>query len=454
LAPFADDRLQLRHGWSRDDGPSVVDARARDLTFHSVDVSSSYLPAAFPKSFHEGVSRDPPEIVNLQIGRNELLFEPPDGYRNRLGGMTMIDLECDVWDRYPKAQRVAEAIVPNSWFSHRGLTWMSSVYGQPQYISFDVLDEWDSLGRFFESHGYRIRLSSDGKCADALVELVGGIRNLDVFASKPAYQLLDMLALRSTKKIAQRITSTLGLQDVEASEIESLLAEVEVIPELKGIPKSYEQLYSDARLQGLGRQGLLDLLTRLSDAEVIRRGYYLNCPRCGAPDWHPLSRLHERLTCSGCSFEFILPVQQSAGSEIRWQYRLNTLVNRAMDQDVLPNLLAVHHLTKDRQASCLTTGLELQQNDNAVHEYDFLFVSNQALYAGECKAGSRLEAKDLAKAELAARLGFAAFYFCTVSRFIPEAVQTIEDLRTRLHDAELDIKIEILCEDQLLGEPV
>lgn len=193
---------------------------------------------------------------------------------------------------------------------------------------------------------------------------------------------------------------------------------------------------------------------QLSEAQVIKRGFYLPCPQCSAPDWYPLQSLHERLVCTGCSNEFMLPVEQPPGSEIRWQYRLNSLVNRAMDQDVLPNILALHHLTKDRPCACISIGMKLLREDKEKAEFDFLFVSEQQLYAGECKAGRELKEKDYIAAVLAAELGFAGFYFCTVQTFSSETEHRVEELRAQLRDEGYEMDIEILSGTELLGEPV
>ncbi len=158
------------------------------------------------------------------------------------------------------------------------------------------------------------------------------------------------------------------------------------------------------------------------------------------------------MRCTGCGNEFHLPVEYPKGSEIQWEYRLNTLVNRGMDQDVLPNLLALHHATKGRSCSCLTTGLTVT-NHGKEKEFDFLFCTEQRLHAGECKAGSGLEEKDMATARLAADLGIVKFYFATVGAFGTDAVGLVESLREEFRRDKVTMEVVVLSEHELLNVP-
>ena len=167
-------------------------------------------------------------------------------------------------------------------------------------------------------------------------------------------------------------------------DVQRVLSEVGTVPELKRIPKTYSQLKNGV-MQPY-RKTLLDLLSKLSQHQLIKRGFHLPCPNCGTSSWYPLQIVRETVICIGCSHEFALPVEQPPGSEIQWEYTLNTLVNRVMDQDALVAVLALRHLTKDREAFCLTLGLELLQEKDVRAEFDFLYVSSQQLFAGECKA--------------------------------------------------------------------
>jgi hypothetical protein len=73
------------------------------------------------------------------------------------------------------------------------------------------------------------------------------------------------------------------------------------------------------------------------------------------------------------------PLLDENGSEPAWQFRLNSLMNRAVDQDLIISALTLFHETRKRQAT-----------------------------------GDQVEEKDIARARFLASLGFAEFIFSTV----------------------------------------
>lgn len=432
--------------------------QAEDLTGKKLTYIIS-LPLRMPGSYREGVATQPalttpPLTTPLTFGRNEVLYEPPAGFRNRYGGGVAVDFECEVWNRFPFDKHVAELIEQNGWFSRYGLTAVYGLADSSHYLAFNMPREWETLEAYFRGRGVTIRRSQPDDYANGVIRVLGGWPNMAVLASKPAYLLLDILALRSTKKVSQRIVQALGLGTSDIDTIKSLLQDIEALPELKGIPKTYEQLCSDARLTAYRRQ-LLGILSNLSQHQVLKRGMYLPCPNCGAPDWYPLNHLGEELTCSGCTHSFVMPVEQPPGSEIRWQYRLNTLINRAVDQDVLVPLLAVNHLTHAKEATCRVIGLELEKNGETIGDLDYVFVSEQKLYSGECKAGTELAVKDVETALTALELGVVEFRFCTVRQFSSEAQALIAEAKKRATTAgHPETAISMLSGDQLLGEAI
>jgi hypothetical protein len=127
-----------------------------------------------------------------------------------------------------------------------------------------------------------------------------------------------------------------------------------------------------------------------------------------------------------------------------------------MDQDALPHVLALHHLAKSNEVSCVVPGLLLQKvgegKGKHVTDLDFVFISKQEIYAGECKSGTELGGKDFETAKLAAGLGIQHFYFCTVKAFSEQTQQQIEELKTELRSNEVKMSVDTLSGNELLGE--
>ena len=125
-----------------------------------------------------------------------------------------------------------------------------------------------------------------------------------------------------------------------------------------------------------------------------------------------------------------------------------------MDQDALVSTIALRHLSKKRQASCLVPGLEILQANQVKAEMDFVFVSEQAVFAGECKAGDSLGDKDINTARFAADLGMIGFFFCTLAVFDDASKQLIQALRDELVAKKAALSVEVLEGSTLLGEAI
>ena len=179
---------------------------------------------------------------------------------------------------------------------------------------------------------------------------------------------------------------------------------------------------------------------------ALRRGLFLQCPQCGTSDWHTVDHLQEQLACPGCGQEFSLPLLDENGSERAWQFRLNSLMNRAVDQDLIINALTLFRETRKRQATCMAVGLETFKADEPEAELDVCFVADQRLVAAECKTGNQVEDKDIARARLLASLGFAEFIFSTVKDAWSEDAQAqFRALSDELTTNETKMVIRTLC---------
>jgi hypothetical protein len=110
-----------------------------------------------------------------------------------------------------------------------------------------------------------------------------------------------------------------------------------------------------------------------------------------------------------------------------------------MDQDGLPALLAIYRLSKDKEIVSVSPGLELLRGENPVAEFDFVFISDQLVYAGETKAGTAVVERDLERAEFAESLGINKFYFCTSKGFSDESLPKIQALRKTIDPKPMEI---------------
>jgi len=436
------EKVKVTLSMGRDSSPIEPPGEQRPLTY-------AYLQLALPLHFWEGMHYEIPPQIPLSIGENVVRIEPPPGYRNRSHGMLMLDLESEAWQRYPQRIEVARTILANARFTRYGVSFLSDVAQKPSEFRFRLPSEWETLVAVFKGAGLTIRESDKTRYLEAVVQLLGGFENAGLLASRPALLLLEALAVPPTARLAQRIVVTLGLTAQRQEEVASALKGSEIVVELSAGSKSLQQL-RDGTLVKHKRQ-LLPLLARLARAGVVRRGFRLPCTECGLTTWHPMGTVDEVIKCPGCGGSFPLPVELPSGSEIQLHYVLNSLVNRAWDQGVIPALLAMSHVAAQHSAAyCKTAGLELLRAGELVGDLDFVMFAEGRLRAGEAKTGSILEKKDFDGAELAAEVGVAKFFFCTTATFNQEAAEGIETLRQRLREQGRDMEVSVLEGEHLL----
>jgi hypothetical protein len=419
----------------------------------------SYSGEGFVGTYYEGAKTSLPLNAELGFGHNELRYEPPQGFRNKFRQLAVMDFDCDVWSRYPRDFGIANKIRHSARFTRYGVSYLTFPPATPAHVEFYLPDEWEALETYFTARGYGISLSTAGRYGNAVIDLVGGLSDVSILSTKAAYRLLDALTFRSTKKIGQQILKQIGIPDDLMSKLEPLTEErlkniiegLDLNPELRRVTKTYAELTGG--LKKPDHAPLLALIEQLSSNGVIKRGFTLKCPNCGTPSWYPLEIIKEEVTCLGCSHVYPLPVRRAEGHEIQWEYTLNTLVNRMMDQDALVHILALHHLAKGKEISCAVPGLLLNEADSTerhVTDFDFIFISNHEFFAGECKAGTELGDKDFETARLASEIGIQHFYYCTAKSFSDITQQKISELKSDLKLKQPSMSLEVLTGETLL----
>jgi hypothetical protein len=359
-----------------------------------------------------------PARIEVQLGANVMPYSPPPHFRNPRGMLVARDLQSPLWGRYPRDPAVAPLIVPGAAFRGPALTLGVAQADREGEVDFNVPDERAVLAAYFAARDYVIAPSPAGVAGAAVLDLLGGVAGLAILAVPLVHELLHAIASQNTKKVAQRVSREVaaftGAEGALARALDALVG-----PDaLLGAPHTFAELRALLQAGGQRAPQLLARFAELVAAGLVLRGYALPCPRCATREWYPLAEAREFLTCPGCGAAFPLPVQSSDGVELPWHYRPNGLVNRVVDLDVLPHLLALQHwATTIPRPSCVVTGLELRRSGavDADMELDLLFVADGALYAAECKAGAKLAAKDFATARRAADLGVRAFAFATTA---------------------------------------
>ncbi|MEU1265632.1 hypothetical protein ABZ473_26890 [Streptomyces cellulosae] len=136
---------------------------------------------------------------------------------------------------------------------------------------------------------------------------------------------------------------------------------------------------ADINLPSVPVAELAEKLCALGWAE---RGLETVCARCGDKSFASMPLSTPDAACSGCS----TPARYTAdknGPII--YYRLDTFVDQAADQGVLPHLMAIGTLHRSQPRSYFLPGANLQVNGHPPREVDIIGTFNGRILAGEVK---------------------------------------------------------------------
>ncbi len=413
-----------------------------------------------------------PFFTEVTEGANTL--HVPSSQLNPRGiGQIRKDIVSSLWQSHLPSLSVASLIVPDGAFDTIAeyiepvFNYPSTIGGQTastQRISFSLPKTDEMYQAYFSSLGFEVGPSDKKTYATGLLNLAGGLEQATILRSQTAYQLLDALALRASQKLAREILKLMPSEASSPSTAEALREVIitsNLVPRFQRNPKSLSELKDWLSIREMKAE-CLDVLSELVRMKAIQRGWTILCPHCRVSQWYGLGALNERIVCLGClePFDVPLKVTELADTDRSLQYALNPLTDRAMDQDILPVIIALLALRTSHQSMAhIVPGMNFQEigSSDTRGDFDFLYVCQQHLYGGECKSGQILGQKDMQTAELAQRLGFRAFFFATVSHFSSESKQLVSELQRSIrdsHDADHPFDIFVLEEQQMFHGPL
>jgi hypothetical protein len=186
--------------------------------------------------------------------------------------------------------------------------------------------------------------------------------------------------------------------------------------------------------------GAFETLCELGWAE---RGTESSCPRCSLRSFVPLSTLQGGARCPGCHAAASYTTDET-GLAVR--YRLNTLIDRASDQGVLPHLLVIAALTGQNQRTSLLGGTLTAFSDGWTPEVDILGIHDRQFVAGEVKSKARDFTQEQLERDISisVRLGVDAHILAAMDAVPTEVIQAAQHLAD-----EAKVKLIVLSRNQL-----
>lgn len=283
------------------------------------------------------------ELIALSEGRSPIRLAQPGDLKLRGGHRVRVALR-NLPTPLPITTSAAAQMTANG-VACEGLMVHLASNRKSWDLDLRMLDRFEALRAFATDKGEATELTQDGRYAEALLRRVESVRSLDVLADANAIALLRSLAPQSRPKLTRRLLREVEQRDgseLSGEQLSGLLREIGIFLELGS--KSSADLASELQITQVQVLATLEPLIELG---LVTRGRSVRCPECRYRAVVSLEQLAERLRCEACGHSYALPVRNAAdGKEPRLVYRLDGLMARVMDQDLLPVLLALRAMDK------------------------------------------------------------------------------------------------------------
>jgi hypothetical protein len=224
---------------------------------------------------------------------------------------------------------------------HDGLMLLTTGAG-PWAFTVQLTTAEEALQDWLSGHGFTLERTGESRDANSILSRLGDLDGLDALADRKRISVLDVLAPKPPKRLAQHIVAEARKAGADLSE--------ETMVNLLTASRVF--LQTEARTAtDIGsaicerRPAVLNLLAPLVDTGFVRRGYALECQQCHFVTSLRLGEAEELVRCSACGQEFQFPTVIGQ-EEPPVSYRLDGLMASAMSWDVVPVLLTLRAARK------------------------------------------------------------------------------------------------------------
>lgn len=144
--------------------------------------------------------------------------------------------------------------------------------------------------------------------------------------------------------------------------------------------------------EGVGKREARDVMDRLLEGGVLRRGLVLNCEDCGQLSFYPLESLRQENSCPRCTSNNSLSLSRwrMPIEEPQWYYDLHGAIREMLAQDGDVPLLAARYLKRKSRNFYDVPEVDFIDERGVVREVDLVALANDQLIVGEAKRRANL----------------------------------------------------------------
>lgn len=291
------------------------------------------------------------------------------------------------------------------------------------FVNLILPDKGAMFKEFFRDHQLELRETRGTKVIDRIISLVGGVYNLEVFAHQEIFELLVKLTPRRTERIIKELQKNTS-SDLSGANLKSLLTNLPGLTAPRAVAAD--------ELEG-----------------VLLRGKSFSCPQCGGQLWFALENIKAENKCYRCDHPVTIPAYQD-NRALADSFRVNELILNAVDQGVLPVLLTLYFLARQRfvaQKYIYDCEVAVEGESQCFGELDIIFTLGRIVGVGEVKADRGFETEQVDRLiEIAKKVRAGVLLFSTLK---PRASNEVKTLFDYLKARQLSVPAIILPREAL-----
>jgi hypothetical protein len=345
--------------------------------------SKSPPPPARQPPFTFLVDRDPTPSLLFQRRYGATAISSAQVFRERTAvslelpvhfngpGFFKVNIASEVFEAFPKRDVVANIVANNTRWHDGGLEFLYQTWPRYKFdIRIPMLVEVATVT--LQSSVASWVLSDKGRLGESIISA----KNLEVLLQAGVYEAIRDLTTRRSNHL---------VREIEAREhTDEELDRARFVSEIGGRFERRSQ--SATELQMVSGASRADALERLVSLNWAERGLRIVCTRCDVTSFIKLQGADGSAMCPGCGTTQAY-VHSTQG--VTLYYRLNSLIDRASDQGVLPHLLAIAALRKRSENTFIFPGIDVQLDSGERGELDLFGVHLGKVVAGEVKTAAK-----------------------------------------------------------------
>lgn len=307
--------------------------------------------------------------------------ESPIQFNPSISGRLRIEIdELSVVD-WPRRASVAKLIHPDADWTAGGL---GLVYAPAQRYRIDlaVPDASSVVDMCLGDGGWSWTLSDKGRYAHALVGSVPGRQTIEALHDRLVLAVIRELTSLTSRKAEQAMH---GLSLPTGGENSEAISAILLSLGRKWLTSGEITSRLSTTSERVKRREVVLALNRLLDGHLVVRSYRFRCANCGLISHVPLDQATDFIRCDGCAADAAL---KGADGEPELEYGLNSLLDRASDQDCHIHLLVQDWIKRNLSGVWSVPGANLISRDASIREVDVLALSHSQLILAEVKTAA------------------------------------------------------------------